>query len=249
MQPLSELSRSRSVASTRRATPQRHELAPVEPRMAVGNAQTCRELRGGSRCGEAVLQHACSVEYTDAKRIPRPPATHGRHGLREIAEVRERLDMRAPDLRCGARELLACRDADVVRRMLRSSASRIEASAHRAPQHAPVLAPCNVASSPCSPRPIVRSLESRWRGCGQRRDLHALVSRGSVVPAETGARGLSCPAQSSGGPPSPPLAGASGISVIVASVRSSTLATEIAFSRAIRTTLVGSMIPASTRST
>ena len=41
----------------------------------------------------------------------------------------------------------------------------------------------------------------------------------------------------------------SGISVIVASVRSSTLATETAFSSAMRTTLVGSMMPASTRST
>lgn len=40
----------------------------------------------------------------------------------------------------------------------------------------------------------------------------------------------------------------SGRSVIVASVNSSTLATETAFSRAIRTTLVGSMMPASIRS-
>ena len=42
---------------------------------------------------------------------------------------------------------------------------------------------------------------------------------------------------------------ASGISVIVASVSSRTLATETAFSSAMRTTLVGSMMPASTRST
>lgn len=41
----------------------------------------------------------------------------------------------------------------------------------------------------------------------------------------------------------------SGSSVSVASVRRSTLATETAFSSARRTTLVGSMIPASTRST
>ena len=41
----------------------------------------------------------------------------------------------------------------------------------------------------------------------------------------------------------------SGASVIVASVRSSTLATETAFSSATRTTFVGSMMPASTRST
>jgi hypothetical protein len=41
----------------------------------------------------------------------------------------------------------------------------------------------------------------------------------------------------------------SGISVRVASARSSRLATETAFSRAMRTTLVGSMIPASIRST
>jgi hypothetical protein len=40
----------------------------------------------------------------------------------------------------------------------------------------------------------------------------------------------------------------SGISVIVASVNSNTLATETAFSSAMRTTLVGSMIPASMRS-
>ena len=44
-------------------------------------------------------------------------------------------------------------------------------------------------------------------------------------------------------------AGGSGISVNVASVRSSTLAIETAFSSAMRTTFVGSMIPASTRST
>ena len=41
----------------------------------------------------------------------------------------------------------------------------------------------------------------------------------------------------------------SGKSVIVASVSRSTLATETAFSKATRTTLVGSMMPASTRST
>jgi hypothetical protein len=41
----------------------------------------------------------------------------------------------------------------------------------------------------------------------------------------------------------------SGMSVSVASVSKSTPATETAFSRAIRTTLVGSMMPASTRST
>jgi len=41
----------------------------------------------------------------------------------------------------------------------------------------------------------------------------------------------------------------SGRSVIVASVRRSTLATDTAFSNAIRTTFVGSMIPVSTRST
>src|SRR5574340_674370 len=40
----------------------------------------------------------------------------------------------------------------------------------------------------------------------------------------------------------------SGTSVSVASVNSSTLATETAFSRAVRTTLVGSIIPAATRS-
>ncbi len=43
--------------------------------------------------------------------------------------------------------------------------------------------------------------------------------------------------------------GSSGSSVIVASVNSSVLATDTAFSSAIRTTLVGSMIPASMRST
>jgi ribose-phosphate pyrophosphokinase len=42
---------------------------------------------------------------------------------------------------------------------------------------------------------------------------------------------------------------ASGISVIVASVSRSTLATETAFSKAMRRTLVGSMIPVATRST
>jgi hypothetical protein len=41
----------------------------------------------------------------------------------------------------------------------------------------------------------------------------------------------------------------SGTSVIVASVNSKTLATETAFSSAIRTNLVGSMMPASMRST
>lgn len=41
----------------------------------------------------------------------------------------------------------------------------------------------------------------------------------------------------------------SGSSVIVASVKRSTLATETAFSNATRTTFVGSMMPASTRST
>ena len=41
----------------------------------------------------------------------------------------------------------------------------------------------------------------------------------------------------------------SGISVSVASVSSSTLATDTAFSSAARTTLVGSMMPASIRST
>jgi len=43
--------------------------------------------------------------------------------------------------------------------------------------------------------------------------------------------------------------GCSGISVIVASVSSRTLATDTAFSRAILMTFVGSMMPASTRST
>jgi len=41
----------------------------------------------------------------------------------------------------------------------------------------------------------------------------------------------------------------SGISVMVASVNNRTLATDTAFSSAMRTTLVGSMMPASTRST
>lgn len=41
----------------------------------------------------------------------------------------------------------------------------------------------------------------------------------------------------------------SGISVIVASVNSRTLATDTAFSSAVRTTLAGSTMPASTRST